>query len=53
MNVDVLIIGAATTGSYFARKLAEQGVKVLVIDRSYEEKIGSKYDIFHICERDF
>lgn len=53
MNVDVLIIGAATTGSYFARRLAEQGVSVLMIDKAPKEKIGGKYDIFHICERDF
>ncbi len=53
MNVDVLIVGAATTGSYFARRLAEQGLNVLMIDKSIEGTIGSKYDIFHICERDF
>ncbi len=52
-NVDVLIVGAATTGSYFARKLAQQGASVLVIDRHPIEKIGTKYDIFHIADGDF
>lgn len=52
-NVDVLIVGAATTGSYFARKLAQQGVKVLAIDKATQEKVGTKYDIFHIADADF
>jgi flavin-dependent dehydrogenase len=50
---DILIVGGATTGSYFARKMAERGHRVLVVDRSPEERIGSKYDIFHICKPDF
>lgn len=50
---DVLIIGGATSGSFFARRMAEQGFSVLVADASTEEIIGSKYDIFHICKRDF
>lgn len=53
MKYDVLIVGGATSGSFFARKMAEQGFSVLVLDASPEEKIGSKYDIFHVCERDF
>ena len=52
-NVDVLIIGAATTGSYLARRMAERGLSVLMIDKLAEEKIGTKYDIFHIGEPDF
>ncbi len=52
-DVDLLIIGAATTGSYFARRMAEKGLSVLVIDTLSKDKIGSKYDIFHISERDF
>lgn len=52
-KADLLIIGAATTGSYFARRMAEKGLSVLVIDKLSEEEIGTKYDIFHIAERDF
>lgn len=52
MNYDVLIIGGATSGSFFARKMAEKGFSVAVIDSSPEDKIGSKYDIFHVCKRD-
>ncbi len=52
-TVDLLIVGGATTGSYFARRMAEHGLRVLVIEALSKEKIGTKYDIFHICERDF
>jgi digeranylgeranylglycerophospholipid reductase len=50
---DVVIVGAATTGSFFARRMAERGFGVLVIDRLPEEKVGAKYDIFHVAKRDF
>lgn len=53
MQYDVLITGGATSGSFFARRMAEQGFSVAVLDASKEEKIGSKYDIFHMCARDF
>ncbi len=52
-NYDVIIIGAGTSGSYFGSKLAEKGFKVLIIDKLSEEKIGTKYDIFHIVKKDF
>lgn len=53
MRYDILIVGGATSGSFFARRMAEQGFSVAVIDAAAEEKIGSKYDIFHVCKRDF
>ncbi len=53
MEFDLVIVGAATTGSYFARRMAERGHKVLVIDKLPEEKEGAKYDIFHIAKADF
>lgn len=52
-EVDLLVIGAATTGSYFARRMAEKGLKVLLIDALSQKEIGTKYDIFHISEKDF
>jgi len=45
---DVAVVGAASAGSYFARKMAEHGLKVLLIDKLSEDTIGSKYDIFHV-----
>ena len=50
---DVIVVGAATTGSYFAHQLAEQGRSVLVIDALDPERIGTKYDIYHVAKRDF
>ena len=50
---DVLIVGAATAGSYLARKLAEGGYRVLVIDRLAKEKLGRRLDIFHVAKADF
>lgn len=45
---DVVIVGASTAGSYFARRMAERGFAVLVIDRSTKERISPDYDIFHM-----
>ena len=50
---DVVVIGAATSGSFFARKMAEKGYKVKVIEKNTFEKVGTKYDIFHISEKEF
>lgn len=50
---DVVIAGGATTGSYFARRMAEKGARVLVLDKKSEKEIGAKYDIFHIAKADF
>jgi flavin-dependent dehydrogenase len=49
---DIVIVGGSTTGSYFARQMSQAGHSVLVIDKLSESEIGSKYDIFHICESD-
>lgn len=45
---DVVIVGASTAGSYFARRMAERGFAVLVIDKSTKERISPDYDIFHM-----
>jgi len=45
---DVVVIGAATAGSYFGKLLAEQGMKVLIVDKHSAETIGRKLDIFHV-----
>lgn len=52
-KVDILVVGAGTTGAYFARRMAERGFRVLVLDSKPEDKIGAKYDIFHIAKPDF
>ncbi|MBE6783743.1 MAG: NAD(P)/FAD-dependent oxidoreductase [Ruminococcaceae bacterium] len=50
---DVVVIGAATSGSFFARKISEKGFSVKVIEKSSREKVGSRYDIFHIGRKEF
>ena len=50
---DVLIVGAATAGSYFARKLAESGQRVLVLEKHTKENLGRRLDIFHVAKDDF
>lgn len=50
---DVIIVGGATSGSYFAKLLAEKGHKVLIIEKNSKSKVGSKYDIFHMPKKDF
>jgi flavin-dependent dehydrogenase len=52
-NYDVLIVGAASTGSYFGRQMASRGYRVLLVDPKTEAEIGGKYDIFHIPKPDF
>ena len=47
---DILIVGASTTGCWFAKKMAEQGAKVLVIEKNLPENVSRDYDIFHMGE---
>lgn len=50
---DVIIIGAATAGSFFARRMAERGNTVLVIEKLSRETLGTRLDIFHVGAGDF
>ncbi len=50
---DIAIIGGATSGSFFAKLMAEKGHKVKVIEKSSVEKVGCKYDIVHIGRKEF
>lgn len=47
-NYDLVIVGASTAGSFFARRMAERGFSVLVVDKSSREKISPDYDVFHM-----
>ncbi|MBQ5580932.1 MAG: hypothetical protein IIT43_06720, partial [Clostridia bacterium] len=49
---DIVIVGASSSGAYFARKMAEQGASVLVIEKASRESLSTGYDIFHIAEAD-
>jgi len=50
---DVIIIGAATAGSFFARRMAERGHTVLILEKLPQDKLGTRLDIFHVGEGDF
>lgn len=47
---DIVIVGASTTGCWFAKKMAEQGAKVLVIEKELADDVSRAYDIFHMGE---
>ena len=50
---DVIIIGAATAGSFFARCMAKRGHRVLMIEKLSRERLGKRLDIFHVGKDDF
>ena len=45
---DIVIIGAATAGSFFAKLMAEKGFSTLVIDALPEKEIGKRLTVFHV-----
>ena len=49
---DILVIGGSTTGSWFARKMAEKGHKVLMIEKEEKKNISRAYDIFHMSKKE-
>lgn len=49
---DILIVGAATSGAYLAKKMAEKGYSVKMIERLSKEKLGTRMDIFHVSQTD-
>lgn len=52
MEYDVIVIGGATSGAYFAAKTAKTGHKVLIIEKLSAEKTGTRMDIFHVSKTD-
>ncbi len=49
---DILVVGGSTTGSWFARRMAERGHKVLVIEKQKAENVSREYDIFHMTKKE-
>ena len=49
-DYDILIVGASTTGCWFAEKMASNGFKVLVIEKQLPDNVSREYDIFHMSE---
>lgn len=51
-DYDIIIVGAGCAGAYFARRMAERGFSVLIIDKSKRECISTDYDIFHFTRNE-
>ena len=49
---DIVIAGASTTGAWFAKKMAELGHSVLVIEKQEAENVSREYDVFHMGKAD-
>ena len=49
---DVAVIGASTTGSWFAKRMAENGFRVLMIEKQKKENVSRDYDIFHMGSKE-
>ncbi len=47
---DILIVGASTTGCWFAERMAKEGAKVLLIEKQLPDNVSREYDIFHMGE---
>jgi flavin-dependent dehydrogenase len=47
-KADVVVVGAGTSGSYFAWRLAEAGYQVLVLEKRALDELGQHIDIFHM-----
>lgn len=45
---DILIVGASTTGCWFAEKMASQGFRVLVVEKDEPVNVSRAYDVFHM-----
>ena len=50
LTADVIVVGAGTSGSYFAWRLAQAGVRVLVLEKQQLAELGQEIDIFHMDE---
>lgn len=49
---DIIVIGASTTGAWFARQMAKRGHSVLVIEKNEKENVSREYDIFHMPKKE-
>ncbi len=45
---DIIIIGGSTTGSWFAKQMAERGNSVLLIEKEERDNVSRQYDIVHM-----
>ena len=50
LNADVVIVGAGTSGCYFAWRLGQAGFRTLVLEKLALDQVGQAIDIFHMDE---
>ena len=48
----VFVVGASTTGCWFAHQMAKQGFKVLMIEKNQPDDVSREYDVFHMGKDD-
>jgi digeranylgeranylglycerophospholipid reductase len=53
LNTDVVVVGAGTSGTYFAWRLAEQGFHCLVLEKDDLDELGTHIGPFHMEEVGF
>ncbi len=47
---DVIVIGASTTGCWFAQRMAQNGFRTMVIEKEQPDDVSRSYDIFHMSQ---
>jgi digeranylgeranylglycerophospholipid reductase len=50
LKTDVVVVGAGSSGCFFAWRMAQAGYQVVVLERTPLEQVGQAIDIFHMDE---
>jgi len=50
LHADVVVVGAGTSGCYFAWRLAQAGYRPIVLEKRPLDQLGQEIDIFHMDE---
>ncbi len=50
IETDVVVVGAGTSGTYFAWRLAQVGFKTVVLEKRHLDELGANIGIFHMDE---
>ena len=50
LSADVIVVGAGTSGCYFAWRLSQAGFRTLVLEKQRLSELGRNIDIFHMDE---
>ncbi|MFC2015475.1 NAD(P)/FAD-dependent oxidoreductase [Chloroflexota bacterium] len=50
VNADVVVVGAGTSGCFFAWRLCQAGFRTVVLEKEPLQELGRQIDIFHMDE---